>query len=48
MRQVHAVGLYCPRGAGVAKHLDYDAHLAADQITFPILSWIALISSLVS
>jgi len=43
----HAVGLYCSRGASVTEHLDHDAHLAAGQILFPILSWIALISSLV-
>lgn len=34
--QVHAVGLYGPRGAGVAEHLDYDAHLAAGQSPDPI------------
>ena len=38
-----ASGSCCPRSAGVAEHLDYDAHLAAGQIPFP---WIALISSL--
>lgn len=26
---MHAVGLYGPRGAGVAEHLDYNAHAAA-------------------
>ena len=34
--QVHAVGLYGPRGAGVAEHLDYDVHKAAGQSTDPI------------
>lgn len=26
---MHAVGLYGPHGAGVAEHLDFDAHVAA-------------------
>ena len=34
--EVHAVGLYGPHGAGVAEHLDYDAHLAAGDSPLPI------------
>lgn len=34
--QVHAVGLYGPRGAGLAEHLDYDVHKAAGQSADPI------------
>jgi 5-aminolevulinate synthase len=33
---VHAVGLYGPRGAGVAEHLDYDAQKAAGNNPEPI------------
>jgi 5-aminolevulinate synthase len=34
--QVHAVGLYGPRGAGVAEHLDYDAQKAVGESREPI------------
>jgi 5-aminolevulinate synthase len=34
--EVHAVGLYGPHGAGVAEHLDYDAHKAAGNSPHPI------------
>ncbi|KAJ4472229.1 pyridoxal phosphate-dependent transferase [Lentinula aciculospora] len=34
--EVHAVGLYGPRGAGVAEHLDYEAQLAAGDSPDPI------------
>lgn len=34
--EVHAVGLYGPRGAGVAEHLDFEAHKLAGQSAAPI------------
>ncbi|KAJ3715610.1 5-aminolevulinate synthase [Lentinula guzmanii] len=34
--EVHAVGLYGPRGAGVAEHLDYEAQLAAGDSPDPL------------
>lgn len=33
---MHAVGLYGPRGAGVAEHLDYDAHKVAGESPDPL------------
>lgn len=33
---MHAVGLYGPRGAGVAEHLDYEAQLAHGENPDPI------------
>jgi len=34
--EVHAVGLYGPHGAGVAEHLDWEAHQKAGQSPEPV------------
>jgi 5-aminolevulinate synthase len=34
--EVHAVGMYGPNGAGVAEHLDFDAHLATRTSSDPV------------
>jgi len=34
--EVHAVGMYGPNGAGVAEHLDFDAHLATRASAEPV------------
>lgn len=36
MAQVHAVGMYGPGGAGVAEHLDFEAHNATRSSSSPV------------
>ncbi|BFZ59320.1 mitochondrial 5-aminolevulinate synthase [Saitoella coloradoensis] len=42
--EVHAVGMYGPTGAGVAEHLDFEAHVSGQYARKPITSRIDIIT----